>query len=825
MVPTNLFLVCNAHIDIAWLWSWEEGAMEALASFRTAVRFCREYDGFVFNHNEAILYQWIEEYDPELFGEIQVLVAEGKWNIMGGWYLQPDCNMPSGEALVRQILKGRAYFEEKFHVCPKTAINFDSFGNTRGLVQILVKSGYDSYIVCRPGQKDFPLEDNDFIWTGFDGSEILVHRIVNGYSSGKGKIRERICKYLEDNFKVENGLLLWGIGNHGGGPSKEDLEEIEKMKNEGFPLFHTTPEHYFQKVRESGKDLIKIKKSIQHWGVGCYTSSIKVKECHRKLESTYFVTEKMAAHVAALELLPYPREQLEEALHDLLLLEFHDILPGSAIKKVEEEAIRLAHHGLEILARLKLKLFLAMIQGTPHKAEKSGEYLTPIYVYNPHPFFVEDIFEYELALSDTIREGFGYCMLMKDGCELPVQTERVENNVPIQWRKRMAFHMKLKPYSMQRLDFSTVIGNAPEMPKAIEYAGTPLVFENERMKFSINRQTGLVESYEVGGKQYLRPGSFKAEVFQDTHDSWGMTKNKYNISAGSFSICRDNIGNTKLRIIETGEVRSIVEAEFSYGTSFMVIRYKIPRKGTEVEIELLLKFAEELKGIKLAVHTVYEQGHYLGDTAFGVEELNQDEQEVVAQKWVGVRDENTMVNLINDCVYGSSFKNGSFYPTLIKSCGYAAHPMEGRQHMPKDRFIECGEYQSKKYRFYLNAGSVEERLGNIGREAVIKHERPYIMNGFTDINTDASLPFLEVEDSRIICSSVKEAEDRTGFVIRVFNTTAEVVKTTIRSAVYGTEQKLSLEPYEIRTYKYKKAEHQWEETDLLENKIKSSEVL
>jgi len=112
----------------------EEGIAAAISTFRAAADLAEEFDGFIFNHNEALLYEWIEEYEPALFTRIQKLVKEGKWHIMGGWYLQPDCNMPSGESFVRQILTGRHYFEEKFGVQPTTAINFDPFGHTKGLV-------------------------------------------------------------------------------------------------------------------------------------------------------------------------------------------------------------------------------------------------------------------------------------------------------------------------------------------------------------------------------------------------------------------------------------------------------------------------------------------------------------------------------------------------------------------------------------------------------------------------------------------------------------------------------------------------------------------
>ena len=145
----TIYLICNAHIDPVWQWEWEEGAAETISTFRTAADLCEEFDGFVFNHNEAMLYRWIEEYEPQLFSRIQRLVQEGRWHIMGGWYLQPDCNMLSGESHIRQIESGLRYFKEKFGAWPKTAIGFDAFGHTRGLVQILKKSGIVSAFAGR----------------------------------------------------------------------------------------------------------------------------------------------------------------------------------------------------------------------------------------------------------------------------------------------------------------------------------------------------------------------------------------------------------------------------------------------------------------------------------------------------------------------------------------------------------------------------------------------------------------------------------------------------------------------------------------------------
>ena len=250
----RVHLLCNAHLDPVWLWEWEEGAAEALSTFRTAADFCEAYEGFVFNHNEAVLYQWVEEYEPELFARIQRLVAAGRWHIMGGWFLQPDCNMPSGEALVRQILTGRAYFDEKFGARPRTAINFDSFGHSRGLVQILKKAGYDSYVFCRPVQADCPLPADDFVWSGFDGSTIVAHRSSEHYLSLRGQAVEKVTRWIAEHNDQRCGLVLWGIGNHGGGPSRVDLDGLQALieSRPDVHIRHSTPEAYFEDLARPG---------------------------------------------------------------------------------------------------------------------------------------------------------------------------------------------------------------------------------------------------------------------------------------------------------------------------------------------------------------------------------------------------------------------------------------------------------------------------------------------------------------------------------------------------------------------------------------------
>jgi len=209
----ELHLVCNSHIDTAWLWTTPEGVAAALATFRSAADMAERYD-YIFCHNESFLYEKIERIDPQLFSRIKKLVKKGRWHIMGGWYIQPDCLMCGGETYVRHIRYGKRYFKEKFGVTPRIALNLDSFGHSAGLVQILVKSGYDGYLVCRPHFDMFPSKNDYFIWRGLDGSSIKTVRDKFHYASAYGKAGEKILKTVDfcDKTGKENGICALGRG-------------------------------------------------------------------------------------------------------------------------------------------------------------------------------------------------------------------------------------------------------------------------------------------------------------------------------------------------------------------------------------------------------------------------------------------------------------------------------------------------------------------------------------------------------------------------------------------------------------------------------------
>ena len=178
---TQLFAVGNAHLDPVWQWRWQEGSAEAKATVRSALDRMKEFPDFKFVCSSASVYRWIEEFDEEMFEEIKARVAEGRFVVVGGWHVQPDCNLPSGEGFARQTLYAQRYFKEKLGVTAKVGYDVDSFGHNANLPQILKKSGMDSYIFMRPCPTEKEMDSDVFNWVSHDGSSVLTYRILDPY--------------------------------------------------------------------------------------------------------------------------------------------------------------------------------------------------------------------------------------------------------------------------------------------------------------------------------------------------------------------------------------------------------------------------------------------------------------------------------------------------------------------------------------------------------------------------------------------------------------------------------------------------------------------
>ncbi len=822
--------MCNAHLDPVWLWEWEEGAAEAVSTFRVAADFCDEFSGFVFNHNEVILYEWVREYEPSLFKRIQRLAREGKWHIMGGWYLQPDCNMPSGESFVRQILLGRRYFKAHFGAVPSTAINFDPFGHTRGLVQILRKSGYDSYIFCRPGDDFCRLSSDRFTWEGYDGSRITCARVPGSYLSHRGQARRKAESVMTGSEACK--LVLWGVGNHGGGPSREDLVALKALMTERpeAGIRHSTPEEYFKDLRRVEKKLPVHKSDLNPWAVGCYTSQVRIKQKHRLLENELFACEKMSSAAWLLAGCTYPAEALRRAGTDLAMCEFHDILPGSSIQPVEEMAIRVLDHALEEISRIKARAFFALSAG--QKSAAAGT--IPILVYNPHPFMVRTMVECEFQLPDQNWDTtFTSISVRRDGKSIPAQIEQELSNIPLDWRKRVAFQADLAPSAMNRFDcFAEVVKQRPA-PVA-RPRGNRVLFKSGDAAFLVNFRTGLIDSFVAGGVEMLGRNAFLPVVMDDTPESWAAKKRFFSKQAGRFKLlgpaAAAALAGLKdgplapVRMIEDGPVRSVVEALFGYNNSFLVQRYKLPKQGTEFEVETRVFWNEKDKMLKLSIPTRDAESDYYGQVAYGMDRLPENGDEAVAQKWVAVVSEehNTALTCINNGIYGSDFKNGRLRLSLLRSPAYSALPLKDRRLMPPGRFSPRIDQGERCFSIWINGGRRAPRMSHVDREALSKNERPMALSFFPPGAGRQLKPFVVLDDDCVQISALKKAEDSDSLVLRLFEPTGRKRRTKVHLPFANMVKSVDLNKFEIKTFKINCRGKTWIETDLMEQPLRRS---
>jgi len=730
---------------------------------------------------------------------------------MGGWYLQPDCNMPQGESIVRQIQVGHRYFREKFGVEPTTAINFDPFGHSRGLVQVIKKCGQDSYIICRGGTD--PLPSNEFWWEGFDGSQIKV-KILPDYRSALGRAVSRIKEKI-DPQKGDIALALWGVGNHGGGPSRKDLQDITKFIAESdMKIIHSTPEKYFSVFNPTDVH----DKSLRLSMPGYYTSQARIKQKHAELENKLYATEKICTVAAVKGLIKYPEREIDDATEDLLNSEFHDIIPGSSIRPGEENGIRLLEHGLLTLNRAYSRAYFALT--SEEAASDEGEY--PILIFNPHPYeLTTDIVCEFTAAEQNWREDVEYKFTVKDenGNNLPMQMLKEESNINIDWQKRIAFRASLKPLALTRCSiYSEVIPKPEKIPFATE-GDIVIDIPEISKKVVIDRKTGLMTSYCINDKEYIAEGgAFSPVMCDDNPDPWRsdncsdgeLGKNPVPFTLMGIPDGPFNPG-ASVRITEDGEVFTSVEAFFICAATRARVEYIIYKNdpAVDVKVDIFMNNADKMVRLALPL-TLY--GEYIGQTVFGTEPLYKDGRECVAQRFTALCDENgeKCAVLLNRGTYGSSFKDGVLSMTLVRGAAYSALPIGERPIVPIDKYVKRIDMGERNFEFRFTVADMK----SLDRLAQEFNQRPYACNVFpVESGIKANVEFsLEYSDKDIILSALKKkAGSDNEYVIRLYNG-SDCSKNVVFS--FGDDNvELTFGKFEVKTLVYS------------ENKLSESEMM
>jgi len=791
-------LICNAHLDPVWQWRWEEGAAEAVTTFGIAARLLTEFPDFVFNHNEAILYRWVREYDPALFREIRRLVAEGRWCITGGWDLQPDVNMPGTEAIIRHIAEGRLFFFENFGVKPKVAYNLDSFGHSGGLPQILVRAGYKMYIHMRPGEKDMPLPSDLYRWKGADGSEVAVYRIpFTAYNTFHGKAVDRIREGVDLALRLNRDTpVFWGLGDHGGGATRKELEQIRELmgSEHRVEIVHSSTERYYEAIRSVVAQAPVVTGDLQRIFTGCYTSMSRLKRRMQLNLGQLVQTESLRTATWWLHGQAYPSEELRDAWRDHLFNDFHDILPGSSIEPGELDALDLYGRSSETSRRLRLGSVSGFSKGSPLPLQ------IPVTVLNANPALTEVPIEFEYMIDHVPKfDGLWHAKLFTlDGRELALQEEAPESLLLVDsWRRKMSFRASLPQVGAAH--YSIEVHEGPR--QGVQAA--PLV------PHSLDPDSGLLTSIRSGDGEELLAGSAPVPlVVEDLADSWGMEEWSYRNVLGSFAVVPGSF-----RIVEHGPIRRIAEARFEYGKSTIDFRTIAYSGLSFIELRLRIQWNEWRKRLKLSIPTVFENPAVYCEVPGGAISRPADGQEHIQGRWMIVSGaaSGDALAIVNSGQYGFDVKEGEVRISVLRSSLYCHERTFPVEQAPRQTVQDQGVHE---VRLLLMAGSPSELRGEVTGLADWISAPPFVMPHFPVGEKTLSVEELLTLNPRTLrLVACKQSWDGQALIVRLQETVGEKTAGEVRIVKPVVTLKLDFGPFEIKTVRLER-DGTWREVEI-----------
>ena len=710
----SISAIGHAHIDLAWLWPIRETIRKGARTFSTVLRNMEKYPDYVFGASQPQLYQWMKDYYPELYEKIKARVQEGRWEPQGAMWVEADTNITGAESLVRQILYGKRFFKEEFGKDMKILWLPDVFGYTAALPQIMKKSGVDYFMTIKLSWSlinQFP--HHTFIWKGIDGSEVLAHMPPEGTynSSAAPRAIAKTEREFLDKGVSDRALLLFGIGDGGGGPGEEHLERLMREKNLNglVPVTQEPALNFFKSIE---KDRAKYKKwhgelyLERHQGT--YTTQARNKRYNRKLEINLRELEFAAVLAYLISGKEYPQQKIEKIWKEMLLYQFHDILPGSSITRVYDES----------LARY------AEFMKTTQK-------------------MIDDSY---LSILDKIDAGnarnyvVAVNSLSWDRCE---------------WVK---YEDKWINVEVPALGYKVVdLDSDVETPAIRIEQGN--VLENDKIRV-VFADDGTIESVydKENNREALDKGqrSNRLIVYEDHGDAW------------DFPIQYDEYPGSPLELVDyTNYVdgpRIIRKNTYVYGKSRLTQEVVLTWGSKRIDFNTVVDWKEDNKMLRALFTVNAYSDHVTCDIQFGNikrpthqnTSWDMAKYEICAHKWVDISQGDYGVALLNDCKYGYKVWENNISLNLLRSPSYPD---------PKaDRAVH--EFT---YSLYPHLGNYEE--GRVVREGYELNVPLRLIKGNVDaagpqLNKAAS--FIAIDADNVVVESIKKAEDSDSIIIRLY---------------------------------------------------------
>ena len=761
----------NSHIDMAWLWPWTETVEVVRNTFQSVLDLMREYPDLKFTMSSARTYEWMQEKYPDLFRQIHERVKEGRWEVIGGMWVEPDLNMPAGESLVRQILVGKRYFQKNFGVDINIGWNPDSFGYNWQLPQIYKKSGIDYFVTSKllwaTDYTKFPYRL--FWWESPDGSRLLTyfpHEYANQFEADQ--ITKDLAFYAPSIYGPKltdhpQMLYLFGIGDHGGGPTRTMLDTADRLRAPDtiFPSiqFSTAKDFFADLETELPKLQVPTWKNELYFEYhrGVFTTQAETKRRIRRAEVLTLDAEKYAS-LASLFDLPYPQDEFELTWKNLLFDHFHDIMPGSGLAVNYLDAKR----NLEDVARTDDIIIQHSMRELAAHINTQGLGV-PVVVFNSLAWPRTEVIEIEAQLPEATKQVE---VIDSAGRTVESQLLSIEKNTN-------RAHLLILA-SIPSLGYETYFVRAASRPTIdpVTVHASATTLENALVRVTIDPQTGCITSLfdkrsrtealapsetDSGGPKEVVCGNL-LQAFYDKPKRWDA----WNIDADFEKQHWDLDHADQVSLIDNGPLRAVLRVKNHFQDSTFVqditMYAGVPRVDVKTQVEwhekhILLKVAFPLSAHNDKATFSIPYGSIERPTTRNTP-AEQAQFEVPAQSWADLSDATHGFSLLNDCKYGYDAKGNVLRLSLLRSPAWPdPHADEGHHEFT--------------YSLYPHAGTWRDAL--TVRQA---YDLNYELTAVQTERHQGPLPphhsFLEIQPDNVVLTAVKKAEDDSALILRFY---------------------------------------------------------
>ena len=753
----KLDLIGNSHLDMVYMWAYKEFVRKVGRTHATMLRLMEQYPDFIFSQSQAGMYEEMRIHYPNIFEQVQKRVKEGRWEYIGGMWVEPDCNIISGESFVRQFLHGVRYAEKWFGVTPKTCWLPDVFGNSYCMPQIMKKAGMEYFVTHKMGiwNDTNPWLYNSFWWEGPDGSKVFAAVPPTHFigSMEPDSLKTNWVKY-SDKDTIGESMYCYGWGDGGGGVDNEMLEYVKRYKN--FPGLPETKackieeslENMRQKAIAAGDKIVTWKDELyleEHRGV--HTTKAALKKANRYCENLYREAE-MYAVIAESYGYEYPTEELSLAWRKILTNQFHDSLPGTHITEVFGKLMSIYDEVIETGERIRNEALDVIAEHIGYD-KNIGK---PFALFN------------SLANSATTKVELDYQevdIFDENGSKVPVQAYTKPNG-----EKKLVFVAKDIPAVGYKVYYKLPAAKAPAYEetngKQIENDSFRLVLDDNATLISIFDKKNNREVISKGGKG----NDFR--LFEDMpggYDAWDIVATYVD---REFEL-KDGI----VKDIVKGDVYTMISIEKDVLKSRIEQNIIIYNDLDRIDFDTHISWHEDQKLLKVFFDVDLQTKNYTRDIAYATMECcsyrynpyDKAKFEVNAHNWIDMSDEDYGVSLLNDFKYGHEVNEHKMILTLLKA------PIK------PDPTSDRGEHYFT-YSLYPHA-ETWKKAKTLERGLEINHPLgPVDIKSKGEMGADNS--FITLTSDSMTLEAVKKCEEEDAYIIRMVEKKGRSVDASVK---------------------------------------------